>query len=127
MSASLLYELLSLVAIIFVCTALFLMLAGDATHGAKRVLLQFFLWLAAGVYYVRCWSRSGQTLAMQAWKLKVVDSDNQTISLPQACLRYVLASLSLVVFGVGYFWAIMDKQNLYLHDRLLKLRILHIS
>jgi uncharacterized RDD family membrane protein YckC len=123
LGACLLYELLTVIAIVFVSAGLFLFIAGDATHGAKRLLLQVFLWLILGAYFVWCWRQSGQTLAMQAWKLKLVGHDGQLLSLKIAILRYVLATLGMVLCGLGFLWAIVDNQHLFLHDRLLKSRI----
>jgi uncharacterized RDD family membrane protein YckC len=115
--------LLTVIAIVFVSAGLFLWIVGDATHGAKRLLLQIFLWLIVGAYFVWCWRQSGQTLAMQAWKIKLIGDDSQLLSLNIAILRYVLATLSVVLCGLGFLWAIMDRQHLFLHDRLLKTRI----
>ncbi|HEY9269115.1 MAG TPA: RDD family protein [Methylotenera sp.] len=123
LGACLLYELLTVIAIVFVSAGLFLWVAGDATQGAKRLLLQAFLWLVVGAYYIWCWRQSGKTLAMQAWKLKLIDDNSQLLSLNIAILRYVLATLSLGLCGLGFLWAIVDTQHLFLHDRLLKSRI----
>jgi uncharacterized RDD family membrane protein YckC len=123
LGACLLYELLTVIAIVFVSAGLFLWLAGDATHGAKRLLLQVFLWLTIGAYFVRCWIKSGQTLAMQAWKLKLTTDGGQLLSLRFAILRYLLATLSFTLCGLGFLWAIVDRQHLFLHDRILKSRI----
>jgi uncharacterized RDD family membrane protein YckC len=123
LGACLLYELLTVIAIVFVSAGLFLWIVGDATHGAKRLLLQIFLWLIVGAYFVWCWRQSGQTLAMQAWKIKLIGDDSQLLSLNIAILRYILATLSVVLCGLGFLWAIIDRQHLYLHDRLLKTRI----
>lgn len=123
LGACLLYELLTVMAIIFVSAGLFLWIAGDATHGIKRLLLQLFLWLSVGAYFVWCWLKSGQTLAMQAWKLKLVGDGSQLLNFKAAVLRYLLATLSLALCGLGFFWAIADRQHLFLHDRLLKSRI----
>lgn len=123
LGACLLYELLTVIAIVFVSAGLFVWIAGDATHGAKRLLLQIFLWLIVGAYFVWCWRQSGQTLAMQAWKFKLIGDDSQLLSLKIAVLRYVLATLSMVLCGLGFVWAIVDRQHLFLHDRLLKSRI----
>ena len=60
---------------------------------------------------------------MQAWKFKLVGDDGQLFSLKIAILRYVLATLGMVLFGLGFLWAIVDRQHLFLHDRLLKSRI----
>ncbi|HSG93863.1 MAG TPA: RDD family protein [Methylotenera sp.] len=123
LGACLLYELLSVIAIVFVSAGLFVWLAGDATQGGKRLLLQIFLWLIAGAYFVWCWQKSGRTLAMQAWKLKLINDDHQLLTFKISLLRYVLATLSTVFFGLGFLWAIVDSQHLFLHDRLLKSRI----
>jgi uncharacterized RDD family membrane protein YckC len=123
LGACLLYELLTVIAIVFVSTSLFVWIAGDATHGANRLLLQLFLWLMVGAYFIWCWLKSGQTLAMQAWKLKLLGKDGQGLSVKSAMLRYLLATLSLSVLGAGFLWAVLDKQNLFLHDRILKNRI----
>lgn len=45
------------------------------------------------LYFVYFWSKSGQTLAMQTWRLRVVDLQGQTLSWAQALLRSVLAWL----------------------------------
>lgn len=123
LGACLLYELLTVIAIVFVSAGLFLWIVGDATHGAKRLLLQIFLWLIVGAYFIWCWRQSGQTLAMQAWKIKLIGDDSQLLSLNIAILRYILATLSVVLCGLGFLWAIIDRQHLFLHDRLLKTRI----
>jgi len=87
-------------------------------------LLQIFLWCAVGAYYVRCWVKTGQTLAMQAWQLKLVSQDGALLVLKGAVLRYVLATASLILFGVGFLWAVFDKDRLFLHDRLIKSKII---
>jgi uncharacterized RDD family membrane protein YckC len=86
--------------------------------------LQLFLWLTAGIYFVWCWQKSGQTLAMQTWQLKLLNQDGQLLTLTAAITRYVLASLSLIAFGFGYLWIIVDRDRLFLHDRLLKNKII---
>ncbi len=124
LAASLLYELLTVVAIIFVSTGVFIIIAGDAGHGIKRLLLQIFLWLVVGAYFVRCWLRSGQTLAMQAWKLRLLNEHSQLLTRQQAIARYLLASLSIAFFGLGFLWAIVDKDKRFLHDRFLRCKII---
>ncbi len=120
LGACILYELLTVIAILFVSAALFVLVAGDASTGIKRLLLQVFLWLVTGAYFVRCWFKSGQTLAMQAWKLKLTDHHGHTLSPKFAIYRYLLATLSLALGGLGFLWALADRQHQFLHDRLLK-------
>lgn len=123
LGACLMYELLTIVAIIFVSTGLFFIIAGDASHGVKRLFLQLFLWLVVGAYFIRCWIKTGQTLAMQAWKLRLIDEQSQLLTMQQAIVRYLLASLSMAFFGMGFLWAIVDKKKQFLHDRLLKYKV----
>ena len=126
LSACLLYELLAIIALSLVFAGLFYAVFGDATHGFKRLLQQLLLWGLLGAYYVRCWITSGQTLAMQAWRLKVVAQNNAPLPKSTAIIRYLLASLSLALFGLGFVWAVLDKERLFLHDRLLKSKIIAI-
>lgn len=113
------YEFLILIAIWMLFTWLYVSLFGDATHGAKRFWLQLLLWLITGAYFVVCWVRTGQTLAMQAWKMKIVGEDGGLLSWRQALLRYVLASILVGVFGVSLLYMFVNRQRLFLHDRLL--------
>jgi uncharacterized RDD family membrane protein YckC len=122
--ACLVYELLTIVALCIVFAGLFYGVFGDATEGIKRLSQQMFLWTILGAYYVWCWTKTGQTLAMQSWHLKMVSQSNASLSMQMALVRYVLASLSLVLFGLGFLWALVDKNRLFLHDRLLKCKII---
>ena len=124
LGASLLYELLTLIAIVFVSAGIFLWLFGDSSTGLKRLALQLFLWGVLAAYFIWCWIKSGQTLAMQAWKIRLVTRQNDLPDLKLAAMRYLLATLSLAVFGLGFLWAIFDKEHLFLHDRLLKTKLI---
>lgn len=127
LGASLIYEALVIIALSFLCALVFILMAGDATHGVKRYALQLFLWVSVGIYFVWCWHKSGQTLAMQTWRLKLVTKNNHLLSFNIAIARYVLASISLMLFGLGFLWAIVDPDKLFLHDRLLKTKIIAVQ
>ena len=118
-----LYDGLVVLALSFALALGFILLFGDASHGLKRYALQLFLWLGIGLYFVWCWRKSGQTLAMQTWQLKLSRGQTNLLNWPQALIRYALASLSLGVFGLGFVWAVFDREGLFLHDRLLNNRI----
>jgi len=107
------YEFLILIAIWMLFTWVYVSLFGDATHGAKRFCLQLLLWLITGAYFVVCWVRTGQTLAMQAWKMKIVGRDGSLLSWRQAVLRYVLASILMGMFGVSLLYILVNKQRLF--------------
>ncbi len=124
--ACFIYDALVVIALCFACGYAFLWLVGDGTHGLKRYALQLILFCSVGAYFIWCWLKTGQTLAMQTWQLKLVDQHNQLLSIELAIARYVLASVSLMLCGLGFLWAIFDSKSLFLHDRLLKTHIIYV-
>lgn len=126
LGACFIYDALIVIAISFACSGLFIWLVGDATQGIKRYALQLALWLVIGLYFVWCWVKSGQTLALKTWRLKLVNRDASLLTVNHAIGRYMLATFSLMLFGLGFLWAIVDRERLYLHDRLLKSKIITI-
>ncbi len=130
--ASCVYELLLLLALWMLCTWMFVSLFGDATSHYKRSFLQLFLWLVTGAYFVWCWTKTGQTLATKTWKIKLVtqnlaNQQNVNLNKRQAIIRYALASASILACGLGFIWALVDKDRLFLHDRLLKMRFISVA
>ena len=79
-----------------------------------------------GVYFVCSWRLHGQTLAMRTWRLRVVTANGSTLSWGRAGLRYVLAWPSMLCFGAGILWAFFDLDNLFLHDRLARTRVVQL-
>ncbi|APV51823.1 hypothetical protein BWI17_20395 [Betaproteobacteria bacterium GR16-43] len=116
--ASSLYELLILSAVLLIATFPFLALVGDATFGWRRHLLQAYVLLVAGAYLVRFWTHGGQTLAMKTWRIRLVRDDGGPVSLGRAIHRYLLAVLGTAAAGLGFAWALIDRDRQFLHDRL---------
>lgn len=124
--AAMVYESVLLVGLVFIGDLLFLKLFGDGTRGWMRHGQQ--LWLAGlcGLYFVYCWSRSGQTLGMKTWGLEVRNADGSHLDVPRAALRYSLALAGLLAAGFGFLWALLDRDRQFLHDRLLGTRIVRV-
>lgn len=91
--AAWMYEGMLLFAVVFVAGWLFSALS-QMRHALddRRILLQGFLFIVFGIYFVWFWSR-GQTLAMKTWGLRLVGRDGGTVSQGRALLRYLLAWL----------------------------------
>lgn len=64
--------------------------------------LQTFIFLLLGIYFVWFWSRSGQTVAMQAWHIRLVSHDGRPVHQARALARYVL---SWLWFAPALLWA----------------------
>ena len=62
-------------------------------------------------FYTWFWRKSGQTLAMQAWRLKLVDVDGGRPSIGQCLLRLLVAIPALLLGGLGMWWIWLDKQG----------------
>lgn len=91
--AAMTYEAVLLFGVAFVTGYAVLALAGWSypLHPHQRWLLQAALLVAVGVYFVYCWVRAGQTLAMKSWRLRLVDRDGRLLRPGRAVLRYLLA------------------------------------
>ena len=55
--------------------------------------LKIFLFGVLGLYFVHFWTRSGQTLAMLTWHIKLVGPGAAPVSVGRAWLRYVVSWL----------------------------------
>jgi uncharacterized RDD family membrane protein YckC len=55
--------------------------------------LQAFLFVVLGIYFVWFWSRGGQTVAMRAWHIRLLDAGGQPVTQRRALGRYVLSWL----------------------------------
>jgi uncharacterized RDD family membrane protein YckC len=115
--ASMVYEAVLLFAVAFFASWLFFFASGgrDATSGALRHELQLFILAVFAAYFFWCWLRGGQTLAMKAWGIRLVD-----VTPRKALLRFVLA---LLLFPVSVAWALLDRDRQFLHDRLAGTRL----
>ncbi|MFZ6680292.1 RDD family protein [Undibacterium sp. Tian12W] len=142
------YEAMLLFGIVFVSGFIFDVITQSRHALTLRHARQFWLFLVIGAYFVFCWSRSGQTLAMQTWRIKVVDLDGGKLPVVKAIVRYCLAwmwflpamaldhqlglkewQMAGVVIAGMLAWAYtarFDKQGQFLHDRLAKTRLIHI-
>jgi uncharacterized RDD family membrane protein YckC len=101
----------------------FLWTAGSGTGGWMRHAYQGYLFLVIGLYFAGSWHHLGQTLAMKAWKLRLVGAGGARITLQQAMLRYACAWPSLLLGGIGIFYALVDSERRFLHDRASDTRI----
>ncbi|HND13462.1 MAG TPA: RDD family protein [Pseudomonadales bacterium] len=125
--AAMLYDSFLLFAVTWCATALAVvvrvaLVGTDAVQASGKAaasgpLLQLVLTLATVLFFGWCWTRSGQTLGMQTWRLRVQQASGAAITWRQALLRLGCAALSLLAFGAGYWWALVDREGLTWHDR----------
>jgi len=74
-------------------------------------------------FFVYFWAKSGQTLGMRAWRLRVQNQDGSLISIKTG-LKRILPTL----LGLGNLMVLVDRKNkLSLQDRLTKTEVVCIS
>ena len=123
---SLVYEGMLLFAVLFVSSYLFLSIARDAQSGLSRAVFQIYLLSVCGAYFVFCWARTGQTLPMKTWRIRVVTAEGGRLSPARAFKRYLLA-IPGMLSGLSLLWAPFDRDRQFLHDRLAGTRIVRVN
>jgi uncharacterized RDD family membrane protein YckC len=117
--ASMVYEAVLLFAVAFFAAWIFFFASGgrEALSGWPRLALQLFIAAVFAAYFLWCWLRGGQTLAMKAWRIRLVEVTPQ-----RALLRFALA---LLLLPVSILWAPFDREKQFLHDRLAGTRLVN--
>jgi uncharacterized RDD family membrane protein YckC len=139
-----LYEGILIFGIIFATSLIYAVIFNQKHALHQRFGLQLCIFLVLGLYFIHCWQRSGQTLAMKTWNIKL-----SPISLTTAMLRYILCYILWIMPAVILAYIInAPKYDLYiigvnilllplssskyllnnlecqsLHDRILKIKL----
>lgn len=116
-SLSLLYEALLVAALVLVGSFPFVMMAQGA-DAPPRLLFQLYLVALTGAYFTWQWRRGGCTLAMKTWSLRLVTREGGELAWSHALKRYGYALAGTLALGTGFLWALLDREGLFLHDRL---------
>jgi uncharacterized RDD family membrane protein YckC len=146
-----LYEAMLLFGVVFITSWLFDTLTQSRSALMLRHARQMALFVVLGVYFVYFWHRSGQTLAMKTWKVRLIyartgqPAQNQ-VPWSRALLRYLLAwmwfmpavaldyvldlkgwaSVALIVLGMALWGAtiLFNRDRQFLHDQLVGTRLI---
>ncbi len=68
------------------------------------------------IFYSWFWHKTGQTLGMKVWKIRIINEYGQNPSWQISFLRLFFAIISMLCLGVGYFWRLFTPYTW--HDRL---------
>lgn len=113
--AAMLYDSLIVVALWMFVGAIGVALNhGEAAQGP---FFKSAIFLVTFLFFTGFWTRNGQTLGMQAWRVRIQTPKGYSISWMQALIRFFMAAVSLACFGLGYWWVLIDKQQRSWHDR----------
>ena len=82
--------------------------------GTQKRALLIMLLFAWG--YAALGARRGRTLGRTLLCLMALQQDGDMMTWPRAAWRSSVGLFSVLFFGAGYFWAIVDRQHRALHD-----------
>ena len=118
---SIIYDSLAITGIIFSLSLLLVLLNGGyAEENSIAGLIQLLIIILSGpCFYTYFWiANEGQTLGMQAWKIKLI-SQKKDLSIILCLLR--------LIFGAGYFLILFHKDNRSLADLLTDTQIIDLK
>ena len=128
--AAMLYDTMLMFGVLFSATLIpSLVLTQDAVKAVKNeevvhelhplmtgLPFQLYLLTLWVIFFCWFWHKNGQTLGMQAWRLKIEDINGSNISILQCLMRLLGASISVLCLGAGYWWIWIDKEGRSWHD-----------
>ena len=63
---------------------------------APSAILMAHVYLVLAFYFMWYWTKTGQTLAMQTWRIQLVSEDGSIMKRSQALMRFAIGSLWLI-------------------------------
>ena len=127
--AAMFYDSLLCIALMMVVTLLYQQVLLRLIYGSEQLqtladagrldidpLLSTLLLFSLFGFFAKFWTHNGQTLGMQVWGIRIQNPDGRAIDLWQALLRFLIAVVSLLCLGMGYWWMLIDKQKRTWHD-----------
>ncbi|MBT8134858.1 MAG: RDD family protein [Gammaproteobacteria bacterium] len=118
------YDCFLLIAILFIVSGI-----ATALNGGKAVepgdaiypILVILILLLCYLYFSWFWINGGQSLGMKTWRIQLKSNDHgrasdSSIDHKTAAIRFFTALISWGFFGLGFLWALFDKQNRCWHD-----------
>jgi len=142
------YEILLALAALFLPFLVFEIAAKASHTPLVEHMRQFLAFLILGAYFIHQWTRKGQTLAMQTWRIKLVQPGQNHLPIRTAAMRYLLCWLwilpGILVAYLGdlsnkhklyallasvLLWsltAFLDKDRQFLHDRIAGTRLVQL-
>jgi len=122
---AMLYDSLLVIALWFLATIPFVAISRGEAVEPEMFSYQLLLVVVVYVFLVGFWCRRGSTLGMLAWGLRVETGSGALPSLVQGSIRFLVAPVSMLVGGLGFFWQLWDKDQETWHDKLSKTHLMH--
>ena len=119
------YDSMLLLALLFLASVPPTLLHGGAMEG--QWWYRLYLLLIAYLFFAGFWHHGGQTLGMRAWRIRLVDGQGSSPGWGACTIRFALALLGWLPLGLGYWWALWDRDSLSWHDRGSATRLVRVA
>ena len=131
--AALLYDSFLVVAVWFVIAFLLQRIVGTQSNKLIDGVVQtdplldallFTIMVTSGSgFYIWFWTKSGQTLGMIAWRIKLESLDGGLINFKQGMIRYIAAWPAFFLLGLGYLSIYLDSNGDAAHDKVSRSKV----
>jgi uncharacterized RDD family membrane protein YckC len=117
------YDVLLLIGVLMLATLVSILLTGGNPVATGEAWYQLLLIAVTALFFVWFWVHGGQTVGMKTWRLRVETQSGEPLTWKTGVLRFVAVILSLIPLGLGFFWSMIDRDQLTWHDRLAGTRV----
>lgn len=143
------YESMLLFGVLFISAWIFSTLLQQRNALYLRHVLEGWLFVILGLYFVWFWKHGGQTLAMKTWRIRLVDHQGAPLRVWRALARFLLSwfwflpglALAWALSAKGWelmwipslnviLWAALiylDPQRQFVHDRIAGTRLVDLN
>ena len=92
----------------------------------QALWFQLYLLVVIAAYFIYFWQRSGQTVGMKAWRIKLINLADQPLTVGRLTVRWITAVPAYCCFLLGVLWQYWDKDQLTWHDRLSHTKLVYL-
>jgi uncharacterized RDD family membrane protein YckC len=117
--ASIIYDALLVLAILIVMSIPFFSFNVEENNLLK-ITMQVYFYFIIQYFFVWFWVNNEGTLGMKTWKIKIVCNNGEKISYKKAIIRFNIAIISILFFGLGFLISFFRKDKKCLHDIISK-------
>ncbi len=121
------YDLMLLLSVLLLAGFVAVVFNGGEAIGAKNPVFVVYLLAVSFFFYGWFWTHGGQTLGMRAWKVYLISRSSSDISWKQAAMRFIVAIVSWLCLGLGFYWQWLGKNRQSWHDTASMTRLLVIK
>jgi len=88
----------------------------DMILADNNTWFQIYLLIVWAAYFILCWCHGGQTIGMKAWRIHIVNLNDNKPTYQQGLLRFIFAFITILLGGIGLWWAFFQPEKKTLYD-----------